>query len=83
MTMSGTELKAIRRQLGLSLDEFAVELGYDGSPKNNRTTMRRFENGERPISPPVGRLAYMFSVFGLPDSWPQHLEAEPVQEQTA
>ena len=83
MRMSGTELKAIRRHLGLSLDEFAVELGYDGSPKNNRTTMRRFETGERPISPPVARLAYMFLIFGLPGEWPEITEAEIAQEESA
>jgi transcriptional regulator with XRE-family HTH domain len=81
-TMSGRELRKIRERLGLTLDDFAIELGYEGSQNGNRTTIKRFENGERPISLPVAKLAFMLAQFGIP-KWPQHLEAEPAKDSAA
>lgn len=77
--MSGQELRQIRKRLGYSLDGFAIELGYEGTPRGNNTTMRRFESGERPISMPVAKLAWMIAQFGVP-TWPQNLTAEPARE---
>lgn len=78
--MSGAEFRQIRKALGLSLDQFALELGYEGSQNGNRNTIKRFESGDRPISLPVAKLAWLLQKTG-PQNWPQHLLAEPVQEQ--
>ena len=75
-TMPPATFKAIRQKLGLSLDQFAIELGYEGNRQGNIKTMRRFENGQRGIPLTLGKLVWMLSVFGLPDSWPLELEAK-------
>lgn len=71
--MTGSELRSIRKHLGLSLDKFALELGYNGSQDGNRNTIKRFETGRRPISPPVARLAWMLKQHGLPE-WPEAID---------
>jgi transcriptional regulator with XRE-family HTH domain len=75
-TMPRAEFKRIRQKLKLSLDEFAIELGYEGNRKGNIKTMRRFESGQRGIPLTLGKLVWMFDVYGLPDSWPENLEAK-------
>lgn len=79
-TMTPEQFFAIRRQLKLSRDEFAIELGYEGSQNGNNTTIKRFERGDRPISLPVAKLAFMLARHGVP-KWPQHLEAKPAKEE--
>ncbi len=64
------------------MDVFAIELGYEGSRRGNMTTIKRFETGKRPIPLPVAKLAWMIAQNGIP-AWPQHLEAEPVQDERA
>lgn len=78
-TMSGDEFRKIRKRLGMSMDVFALELGYEGSHKGNINTIKRFESGQRPISMPVAKLAWLLAQTGIP-KWPQHLEAEPARE---
>lgn len=73
--MTGGELRSIRQELNLSMDEFARELGYEGGAQGNRTTIKRFETGQRPVSAPVGRLAWMLSEYGLPE-WPEFVAME-------
>ena len=75
-TMSPAEFKAIRKRLKLSLDLFAIELGYEGNRNSNIKTMRRFEKGERGIPLTLGKLAWLLGERGLPDSWPSYLEAQ-------
>lgn len=78
--MRGTEFRSIRKHLGLSLDEFALELGYSGTADGNRHTIKRLETGKRSISPQTARLAWMLKQFG-PQQWPENIdetESEPV-----
>jgi len=75
-TMPKEQFKAIRRKLGLSLDQFAIELGYEGSRQGNNKTMRRFEGGKRGIPLTLAKLVWLLDVHGLPDSWPENLEAK-------
>jgi len=75
-TMSKAEFRRIRQKLGLSLDEFAIELGYEGSRRTNNNTIRSYEDGRKPIPLRIAKLAYMFDIHGLPDSWPPELEAK-------
>jgi transcriptional regulator with XRE-family HTH domain len=75
-TLPGAEFRRIREHLGLSRDQYAIELGYEGNVNGNRTTIRRFETNERPVPLPVAKLAWLFSQSGLPESWPSGLEAQ-------
>ena len=80
-TMLGSDLKRLRKALGLSVDAFAIELGYEGSKKNNCTTIRRFEAGKRGIPLTLAKLAWMIDQHGLPEQWPEHLEAKLENEE--
>lgn len=79
-TMTGAEFRKIRKHLGLSLDGFAIELGYEGTPNGNRNTIKRFETGKRPVPLPVAKLAFLLETRGLP-KWPEHLEANPAEKE--
>ena len=78
-TMSKDEFKRIRQKFKLSLDLFAIELGYEGNRQGNIKTMRRFESGQRGIPLTLAKLVWMISIHGLPDSWPPELEAQPAE----
>jgi hypothetical protein len=47
--MTGPELMAVRRRLGMSRVEFGRWLGYRGSARNVYNDIRRYETGKRPI----------------------------------
>lgn len=64
--MQGDELKAIRRQLGLTVRELGVAFGYTGNANSVGLTIRRYERGEKPIPPWIARLAIMYARFGIP-----------------
>jgi len=49
--MCGTELRMIRKKLGLTLQQFAPQLGIHWN------SLARFERGEMTISGPVEKLA--------------------------
>jgi transcriptional regulator with XRE-family HTH domain len=77
-TMSGREFRKIRAHLGLSMDDFAIELGYEGNENGNENTIARFETGKRPVPLAVAKLAWMMQKHGIPE-WPEYLEAEPAK----
>lgn len=77
-TLSPEEFERIRKTLGLSLDGFAIELGYEGTKNGNRNTMLRFVRGRRPIPLPVAKLAWLMERNGTP-TWPENLTASPAQ----
>lgn len=75
-TLPAREFRRIRQHLDLTMDSFAIELGYEGNLSSNRTTMKRFETGERPIPLAVAKLAWLLAQHGLPaGGWPSGLEA--------
>jgi len=78
-TMTPNEFRNIRKKLNLTMDDFAIELGYEGTRTGNRNTIARFERNKRPIPLPVAKLAWMMELHGIP-RWPRHLEAAPAQE---
>jgi DNA-binding transcriptional regulator YiaG len=47
--MTPAKLRAARKRLGLSRDEFALRLGFTGDDR--RRTVSRWESGERKPSP--------------------------------
>lgn len=67
--MTGPELRAIRKQLGLSLVAMGQALGYQGSAKTLNAQVHKYETGERPIPPWIARLASMYARHGVPDEW--------------
>lgn len=67
--MTGDELRAIRRELGLTLNEFGIALGYTGSRNTISVQMRRYEAGTRDIPPWIARLAWYMGKHGIPPHW--------------
>lgn len=72
--MTGTELRAIRHALGLSLNQFGRALGYEGNANTLNCAIRRYEAGEREIAPWIARLATMYERHGVPS---EYLTARP------
>jgi transcriptional regulator with XRE-family HTH domain len=65
--MQGSQLKAIRRQLGLTTRELGAAIGYEGSPNTISVTIRRYEAGMRPIPPWIATLVLYMQRHGLLD----------------
>lgn len=66
--MTPSELKQARRKLGLTLEQMAVMLGYDGEQK--RQMMHRIEIGERALREPQRRLVEAYLAGYRPEDWP-------------
>ena len=65
--MTGPELAAIRKRLGLTAEALAAALGYNGNPASIAMIIYRFEAPKgRHVPPAVSRLATMFDRFGVP-----------------
>lgn len=62
--MTGEEFKRIRREAGLSLAELAAVLRID-----DVRTLRRYEDGERPVSGPVSLIMEMIGAGELPERY--------------
>lgn len=52
-------MRAIRRRLGLGKNQFAKELGYTGTSRNNVTQIKRYEGDRRLIPLYIARLAWL------------------------
>jgi len=70
--MDGIEFRAIRNQLGLNRDQFARLIGYTGNTTNNKTQMRRYENGDRQIPLYIARLAWLIGRLDAYRLAPEH-----------
>lgn len=88
--MTGSELKAIRKRLGLSTVQMGRAAGYVGSDATASNTIRKYESGMRPVPPLLERLVRMFDRYGVPEEYidgapgpqkpgpkPQPIEADP------
>ena len=67
--MTGDEMKRIRHQLGLSTLELGRVMGYSGADNTVSVTIRRYESGQRPLPPWLGRLLLMLERYGVPDDF--------------
>lgn len=65
--MSGEEMKAIRKRLGLSTIQLGRAFGYTGSDNTVSVTIRKYESELRPIPPWLARLMTMFDQHGVPE----------------
>lgn len=63
--MTGDELKAARKGLGLTQEQFAERLGLEGP--NRSATVRSWESGRRPVSSVAAKLVRYMQTFGLLD----------------
>jgi transcriptional regulator with XRE-family HTH domain len=63
--MTGPELKAIRKKLGLSTVELGRALGYIGKDNSVSVTVRRYEAEMKPIPPTIARLVAMYGKHGV------------------
>lgn len=66
--MTPTELKEARRTLGLTLEQMAAMLGYEGEQR--RQLMHRIEIGERTLREPQRRLVEAYLSGYRPSDWP-------------
>lgn len=57
--MKGEEFRQIRKELGLTPNELAIELGYRGNERNNDALIDRYENGSKQIPLTVASLAWL------------------------
>src|SRR5882724_11079991 len=97
--VKGPEFRQIREELGLTPNEFAIELGYRGNERNNDALIDRYENGSRQIPLTVASLAWLILEWvvlaraytghkdiELPD-WPEwegyELELKPLNDDPA
>jgi transcriptional regulator with XRE-family HTH domain len=73
--MMGAQFRSIRKKLGITKNQFAIELGYRGNDRNNCMLIKRYEQGRKQIPLTVASLAWLIEfVFDqsgkLPD-WPE------------
>lgn len=66
--MSPTEVSAARRELGLTLEQMATLLGYQGEQR--RQMMHDLETGRRPVREPQRRLVEAYLGGYRPEDWP-------------
>lgn len=84
--MKGEEFRQIRKELGLTPNELAIELGYRGNERNNDALIDRYENGSKQIPLTVASLAWLiaryFELEGELPEWPEwegyDLELKPL-----
>lgn len=65
--MTGDELKAARLRLGLTLEQMAAMLGYQGAQR--RQMQYDLETGRRPIREPQRRLIEAYLEGYRPKDW--------------
>ena len=64
--MLGEDLRAIRKQLGLSAYAWGQLLGFTGSRNSIQVTVSRLERGGYRIMPHTAMLAESYRVNGIP-----------------
>lgn len=62
--MTPAEFRAIRLQLGLTLEQWGRALGRSGDHVRNQ--INAMEGGRKEITLPVARLAHMYGQHGVP-----------------
>lgn len=66
--MTPAELREARRKLGLTLEQMATMLGYQGSQR--RQMMWDLESGRKPLREPQRRLVEAYLAGYRPPDWP-------------
>ena len=66
--MPPSQLSEARRKLGLTLDQMAAMLGYEG--EQARSQLHHMETGRREIRPAQRRLVEAYLAGYRPQDWP-------------
>lgn len=66
--MTPSDLTRARHALGLSLEQMALMLGYEG--EQIRSQMHHLESGRRTLRPAQRRLVEAYLAGYRPDDWP-------------
>jgi hypothetical protein len=66
MMMTGSELKTIRLELGLTLGDFGRLLGFGNTPHSHKVSICEMESGRRVVSARAALLAQMYARHGVP-----------------
>lgn len=66
--MTPDQLHKARRELGLTLEQMALVLGYDGA--SAKSQVQHMEKGRRPIMPAQRRLVTAYLSGYRPPDWP-------------
>ena len=66
--MTPDQLARARKRLGLTLEQMATMLGYEGV--NAKSQAQHMENGRRPIMPAQQRLIEAYLAGYRPKDWP-------------
>ena len=61
--MTGEQFQGIRESLKLKRVAFGRALGYTGEDRNIWKTIQRYEDGQKPVPPMVGRMAWLLGQF--------------------
>jgi len=67
--MTGPEMRAIRKRLGLSTVQLGRAFGYVGVDNSVSVTVRKYESGGKPIPVWLSRLMVMYDRHGIPPEW--------------
>ena len=67
--MNGSDLKAIRKRLGLSALQLGRAFGYTGTAGTAAVMIRKYESDARPIPIYLERLLRMYEEHGIPDEY--------------
>ncbi len=67
--MTGSEMKSIRAELGLSAVQLGRAVGYTGGDATIAVMISKYEKGSRPIPSHMQRLLLMFQRHGVPEGW--------------
>lgn len=68
VSMTPSDLAQARKRLGLTLEQMATLLGYQGSDR--RTMMHKIERGIRPLREPQRLLVVAYLSGYRPEDWP-------------
>ena len=71
LLVTGEDMKRIRHQLGLSTLELGRIFGYAGAETTVSVTIRRYESGQRPLPPWLGRFMLLLERHGVPEDFRQ------------
>jgi transcriptional regulator with XRE-family HTH domain len=78
--MQGSELRSIRRSLGLTVRELGYAIGYRGNENTVSVQIRQYEGGHKTMPPWIERLVTMFGKHGVPPEWTVGPEEKREQE---
>ena len=78
--MTGAEMKAIRKRLGLSTTQLGRAFGYMGRDNTASVLIRTYESDGRPIPLYLERLLILYEKHGIPPGWTELRAAKAAEK---